>query len=74
MKTKVLGALSQYPTSFLGQEFSLYENELRSPPSPERRLKPFRQTFGLPPSLSGTAFDFVRLPCKRSCHAVTEGL
>ena len=74
MKTKVLGVLPKYPTSFLGQEFSLYENELRSPPSPERRLKPFRQTFGLPPFLSGTAFDFGRLPCKGSCHTVTEGL
>ena len=28
----------------------------------EKALKPFRQTFGLPPSLSGTAFDLGRLP------------
>ena len=29
----------------------------RSTPSPkEKALKPFRQTFGLPPSLSGTAY------------------
>ena len=28
----------------------------------EKALKPFRQTFGLPPSLSGTAFEFGRLP------------
>ena len=36
-------------------------------------FKPFRQTFGLPPSLSGTAFNLGRLPWKGSCHAVTEG-
>ena len=28
----------------------------------EKALKPFRQTFGLPPSLSGTAFDLGGLP------------
>ena len=38
-----------------------------------KAFKPFRQTFGLPPSLSGTAFEFGRLPWKGSCHAVTEG-
>ena len=28
----------------------------------EKALKPFRQTFGLPPYLSGTAFELGRLP------------